>query len=92
VRWDNGAEVWVNRGAGDWAVAEHTLPQYGFYGRFPGGEVAIERIDGAVVEWSKSGAALYVNAREAGRVIRFPGGVTTDSAFRREGDKSTPLP
>ena len=67
VRWDNGAEVWVNRGASDWAVAGHTLPQYGFYARVPveGGvaEAAIERRDSVIVEWATSPEAVYCNAR-----------------------------
>jgi hypothetical protein len=58
VRWDNGADVFVNRGKGDWEIGEHLLPQYGFYARAPveGGhaEAAIERRNGSVVEWSRS--------------------------------------
>jgi hypothetical protein len=66
VRWDNGAEVWVNRGADDWSVEGHVLPQYGFYARVPQGvEAAIERRDGLIVEWSQSAENLYVNARSA---------------------------
>lgn len=67
VRWDNGADVWVNRDSGGWTVAGHTLPQYGYYVSMPqkGGalESAIERRDGVIVEWSRSSALLYVNAR-----------------------------
>jgi hypothetical protein len=91
VRWDDGADVWVNRGSTDWQVEGHTLAQYGFYARFHGGEAAIERLSGAVVEWSRTDAALYVNAREAGKPVSFPGAVT-DSAFRRENGKQVPLP
>ena len=71
VKWENGGEVWVNRGADDWGVDSngggHTLPQYGFYARVPGPdgmiEAAIERRDGIIVEWSRSPNAAYSNAR-----------------------------
>jgi hypothetical protein len=67
IRWDNGGSVWANRGAGSWTVAEHELPQYGFYARTPGKdgllEAAVERNEGVIVEWSRSPAMLYVNAR-----------------------------
>lgn len=63
VSWEGAGEVWVNRGASDWRVATHTLPQYGFYARIPvsGGavEAAIETRSGTVVEWSRSTDALY---------------------------------
>lgn len=91
VRWDDGTDVWVNRGSTDWQVTGHTLAPYGFYARFHGGEAAIERLSGAVVEWSRTAAALYVNAREAGKAVSVPGAVT-DSAFRRENGKQVPLP
>jgi len=68
VTWDNGAEVWVNRGASEWKVGERTLPQYGFYARapLPEGviETAIERQGGATVEWSRSPGAYYYNGRD----------------------------
>jgi len=35
VTWDDGAEVWANRGASEWRVGGRTLPQYGFYARAP---------------------------------------------------------
>jgi hypothetical protein len=67
VRWDNGGLVWVNRGAQNWTVEGHDLPQYGFYARIPsaGGavEAAIERREGLIVEWASSPAMLYANAR-----------------------------
>ena len=63
VSWEGGGEVWVNRGASEWSVAGHILPQYGFYARIPvsGGvvETAIEARSGAVVEWSRSPEAFY---------------------------------
>jgi hypothetical protein len=66
IRWSNGGRVWVNRGAEEWTAENHALPQYGFYARIPGQEqleAAIERRDGAIVEWAKSSSMLYVNAR-----------------------------
>jgi hypothetical protein len=67
VRWDNGGEVWVNRGAEDWAVAGHVLPEYGFYARVPAREgvieAAIERRDGVIVDWARSPWLYHVNAR-----------------------------
>jgi hypothetical protein len=67
IRWDNGGSVWVNRGTGSWVPSGHDLPQYGFYARVPAGnatlEAAIERREGLVVEWSRSPAMYYVNAR-----------------------------
>ena len=63
VSWEGGGEVWVNRGASEWSVAAHILPQYGFYARIPvsGGvvETAIETRAGTVVEWSRSPEAFY---------------------------------
>ncbi len=67
VTWENGAEVWVNRGADDWVVAEHVLPRYGFYAKSPvdGGtlETAIERRGGVIAEWARGPECLYVNGR-----------------------------
>jgi hypothetical protein len=64
VKWDNGGEVWINRGAEDWTIpGGHTLPQYGFYARVGSTEAAIERRDGVIVEWSRSPQAEYFNAR-----------------------------
>ncbi|MGQ9633986.1 MAG: hypothetical protein ACUVXB_07030 [Bryobacteraceae bacterium] len=68
IRWQDGGEVWVNRGKEDWIAGGRQLPQYGFYARVPakGGliEAAIERRQGLVVEWAKAATALYVNARQ----------------------------
>jgi hypothetical protein len=68
VTWDNGAEVWVNRGASNWRVGERTLPQYGFYASSPmsGGKVeaSIERQSAATVEWSRSPDSYYFNDRQ----------------------------
>jgi hypothetical protein len=99
VRWDNGAEVFVNRGAETWSAGGHSLPQYGFYARVPGkdgvAEAAIERMGPGVVEWARSAAMLYVNARGSGQPVSV-GAVATDGGFRldRDGDavRLTPLP
>ena len=68
VTWDNGAEVWVNRGATDWRAGEHTLPPYGFYARAPLAEgvveTAIERQSAGTVEWSRSPGSYYYNGRD----------------------------
>jgi hypothetical protein len=61
VVWDNGAEVWVNRGATDWAINGHTLPQYGFYAKSGDVEAAIEKRDGLRVEWATSPTAKYAD-------------------------------
>jgi len=63
VRWQNGAEVWMNRGADDWSVGDHVLPQYGFFARVGDVEAAIERLDGVIAEWSRGPGGVYVNAR-----------------------------
>lgn len=63
VRWDNGTEVWVNRGDSDWNVNGHLLPQYGFLAQGDTGDAAIERIDGIITDWSTANDTLYVNAR-----------------------------
>lgn len=67
VKWNNGAEIWVNRGKEDWEVQGHILPQYGVYARVPTPEgrieVAIEKKDGVIVDWSRSPSMIFVNAR-----------------------------
>ncbi|MBL7649327.1 MAG: hypothetical protein JNK74_24380 [Candidatus Hydrogenedentes bacterium] len=63
IRWDNGADVWVNRGETDWVVENHQLPPFGFLARSPEGEAAIERIDGIITDWARDKDTLYVNAR-----------------------------
>lgn len=54
ITWSNG-EVWVNRGADEWTVAGHVLPQYGYYAKVGGVESAVERTG----EWSKSQASWF---------------------------------
>ena len=65
VSWQRGAMVSVNRGAADWNVDGHVLPQYGYLARNRDGSIlsSIERIDGVIVEQSRRPGAFYVNAR-----------------------------
>jgi hypothetical protein len=75
VRWERGAQVWVNRGAGPWTVEGHTLPQYGFYVRAGEVEAAVELREGQRVEWSRSPAGRFENGRltdAAGKVLELP--------------------
>jgi hypothetical protein len=80
IRWDSGAEVWVNRGTTDWPVKGRVLPPFGFLARYAGGDVGIERRDGAVVEWAEKGGSVYRRVR--GR----------ESGYRLEGARLLPLP
>jgi hypothetical protein len=77
---------------------------YGFYAKANGIEAAIEKKDGAIVEWSKSEEGFYVNARQVavegrgnpeGKTIDF-GFVATNEAYRaftKDGKvEKTPLP
>src|SRR6185369_14032169 len=75
VKWEGGADVWVNRGAQAWTVEGHTLPRYGFYVRAGKVEAAIELREGQRVEWSRSPERRYANNRltaKDGRVQDLP--------------------
>jgi hypothetical protein len=75
VKWEGGADVWVNRGAHAWTVEGHTLPRYGFYLRAGKVEAAIELREGQRVEWSRSPERRYANNRltaKDGRVQDLP--------------------
>ncbi len=75
VRWERGAEVWVNRGAAPWTVEGHTLPRYGFYLRAGTVEAAIELRGGERVEWSRSPERRYEDGRltsASGEVMELP--------------------
>jgi hypothetical protein len=75
VRWQSGAQVWVNRGATSWTIQGHTLPKYGFYLRAGATEAAIELRGTERVEWSRSPARTYENGRlmlANGRTIDLP--------------------
>jgi len=97
VHWENGGEVWVNRGEADWLVEGRTLPEYSYYARIPldqgNVEVAVEKRAGGRVEWARSLESLYVNPR--GRREDF-GAIETSEACRlsRDGDfvRITSLP
>jgi hypothetical protein len=52
-----------NRGDKDWKVAGKTLPQYGYCTKNGNIESSIERINGIIVEQSRSPSRCYVNAR-----------------------------
>ncbi|MGQ9914512.1 MAG: hypothetical protein ACUVQQ_09225 [Thermogutta sp.] len=96
VRWQQGGEVWCNRGTTDWEVQGAILPQYGFVAKVPlcsvgdGDptqvvEAAVVRKDGVIVEYSRSPHWLYVNGRKS------YGGVAParplPGAFRDLGDR-----
>jgi hypothetical protein len=74
VKWESGADVWVNRGADTWTVEGHTLPRYGFYLRAGKVEAAIETSGGQRVEWSRSPGRSYQNDRLTadGKVLDLP--------------------
>ncbi len=65
ITWDNGVVVRVNRGAGDWRVAGHILPRYGFLVQGAAGEVlaVFERRNGSWAESSRGEGRVYCNAR-----------------------------
>jgi len=97
VRWERGAEVWVNRGAEDWQAGGRVLPQYGFYARVPVQdgvrETAVERREGRVVEWSRAPSMVYLNGR--GAEAEFgPAGTSGAVRLERDGEtlKVTPAP
>lgn len=76
VRWENGVETWCNRGASDWTIEGHVLPQYGFLARMPGhgassndakgGQViaCICRRHGVITESVWGPEYVYVNGRK----------------------------
>jgi hypothetical protein len=75
VRWERGADVWVNRGETPWTVAGHTLPKYGFYLRAGSVETAIELKGSQRVEWARSPEKRYENGRltlASGKVMQLP--------------------
>ncbi len=63
VTWNSGARVCVNRGASDWTVEGHTLPQYGYWARHGELESAIERFGDAIAERSRAPGRAYFNSR-----------------------------
>ncbi len=63
VCWSSGAEVYVNRDRSDWRTAGKILPRHGYYAKNGPVESSIERIDGVIVEQSKTEDTFYCNAR-----------------------------
>lgn len=63
VRWNSGAEAWVNRGTNDWHVAGKVLPPNGFYAHNAKAEASVERIGGVIAEQSRAPGRFYVNGR-----------------------------
>ena len=98
MKWDNGGDVWVNRGPEDWTIpCGHTLPQYGFYARAGSTEAAIEWT-GDKVAWKALTAApnpFLSRFNLKNQPINF-GPLTTTGALRltRQGTTTllTPLP
>jgi hypothetical protein len=75
VRWEKGAQVWVNRGASPWTVEGRILPQYGFYLRAGSVEAGVEMKEGSRVEWSRSPERRYENGRltlASGKTLELP--------------------
>jgi len=63
VLWDEGTEVFVNRGASDWTVAGHVLPQYGFLARKGEWFVAVEKKGKSFAESARGESGWFCDAR-----------------------------
>ncbi|MBT4815840.1 MAG: hypothetical protein HON70_09085, partial [Lentisphaerae bacterium] len=63
VVWDDGTEVFVNRGTSDWPVAGRTLPGYGFLVRKGVNFATVERVNGMFAESSRGESGWFCNAR-----------------------------
>jgi hypothetical protein len=63
VLWDEGTEVFVNRGESDWSVDGHVLPTYGFLARKGDWFVAVEKKDGAFAESARGESGWFCDAR-----------------------------
>jgi hypothetical protein len=98
VEWEGGAQVWVNRGASDWTVGEHTLPQYGFYAEAGSLRVAIEKTDYGRLEWCRIPGFFYAQPRPEGEAQATAdfGWIATTGGCRLAADNQkiviTPLP
>jgi hypothetical protein len=89
VLWDEGTEVFVNRGESDWLVEGHVLPQYGFLARNGDWFVAVEKKRHAFAESSCGESGWFCDARTMGlsnarRVFAKP----HVENFRDNGDSS----
>jgi hypothetical protein len=102
VTWNSGARVWVNRGAPDWTVDGHVLPQFGYRAVHGAIGSAVERRGGTIVEQARGPGRFYVRSRGTGSAapaapaaVDF-GFVRTDGALRiearAEAIEVTPLP
>jgi hypothetical protein len=71
IVWNDGTVVFVNQDCADWNIRlpeageDIVLPQYGFYAYNKEKDLlaTIRRLNGDVVEYSQTGAVLYVNVR-----------------------------
>ena len=68
VTWENGSEIWINRGAEEWEVNGHRLPRYGYYVRYPEGEICLEKAS-LYREYSRGKSGEYYNARNSNVTI-----------------------
>jgi hypothetical protein len=69
VIWENGSEIWVNRGEMEWTVNGHTLPQYGYFVKYPEGELALEKAYGLYREYARGKSGEFYNARSKNTTI-----------------------
>jgi hypothetical protein len=68
VTWENGSEIWVNRSAEEWEVNGHRLPQYGYYVRYPEGEICLEKAS-VYREYSRGKSGEFYNARNTNATV-----------------------
>ncbi|MBR4901892.1 MAG: hypothetical protein IKZ46_13215 [Victivallales bacterium] len=72
VKWDNGADVWINRSETPWKLANgRVLPAYGFHVTYPQGELTLETVNGLVREYARCDSHEFFNARNTRQRI-FP--------------------
>ena len=69
VTWENGSEIWVNRGETEWTVNGHTLPQYGYFVKYPEGELALEKAYGLYREYARGKSGEFYNARSKNTTV-----------------------
>jgi hypothetical protein len=67
IEWDNGAQVWVNRGEDDWQLEDgRCLPPFGFAIRYGANELCLEKLpDGVFREYSRGPSGWFFNARQS---------------------------
>lgn len=66
VQWDNGAQVWINRGEDDWTLADgRCLPPFGFAIAYGANQLVLEKLaDGVIREHSRGPSGWFFNARQ----------------------------